>query len=243
MGAEILAFTSWRGVFGVLGVSGLLMLAAVYYGLEETLPQPKRSAGGLRNTLDTFRELLGHSAFMGYALTQGLIMAAMFAYISGSSFVLQEVYGVSPREYAMVFALNGAGIIVASQMAGRLAGRVDARAMLGAGLSISLAGALLLLLTLVAGGGLAGIIPAFFLVVSSVGIISTTTASLALQEQGQRAGSASALLGMLSFIFGGAAAPLVGLGGEGSAMPLAIVILLLSAGASCCFAVLTRRRT
>lgn len=242
IGAEILTFTSWRGVFAVLSVSGLLMFAAVFFGLKETLPSERRSKGGLRNTLKTFRGLLGNTVFMGYAITQGLMMAAMFAYISGSSFVLQEIYDVTPRGYSLVFGLNGAGIIIASQVAGRLAGRVEARKMLSAGLAIAASGALLLLLAVVAGMGLGGVIPAFFLVVSSVGIISATTTSLALQDQGKTAGSASALLGMLSFIFGGAAAPLVGLGGKGTALPLAVVILLLVAAAAGCFAFLTRRR-
>ncbi|MCR2807022.1 multidrug effflux MFS transporter [Paenibacillus soyae] len=242
IGAEILTFTSWRGVFAVLSVSGLLMLAAVWLGLKETLPAERRSKGGLRNTLRTFRGLLGNSVFMGYAITQGLMMAAMFAYISGSSFVLQEIYDVTPRGYSLVFGLNGAGIIIASQIAGRLAGKVEARKMLSAGLALASSGALLLLLAVAADMGLGGVIPAFFLVVSSVGIVSATTTSLALQDQGKTAGSASALLGMLSFIFGGAAAPLVGLGGEGTAWPLALVILLLVVAASGCFAFLTRRR-
>ncbi|RIX60420.1 Bcr/CflA family efflux MFS transporter [Paenibacillus nanensis] len=241
IGAEILTFTSWRGVFAVLAGAGVLMFAAVLTALKETLPQERRLSGGVGTTLRTFKGLLGHPAFMGYAVTQGLMMAAMFAYISGSSFVLQEIYEVTPRGYSLIFGLNGAGIIIASQIAGRLAGKVEARKLLAAGLTLSSAGAILLFVSIWQDLGLAGVIPAFFLVVSSVGIISTTTTSLALQDQGRNAGSASALLGMLSFIFGGAAAPLVGLGGEGTAMPLAVVMLLLVAASVCCFIFLTKR--
>lgn len=118
LGAEILTFTSWRGVFAVLSVSGLLMLAAIIFGLKETLPVERRSRGGIGNTLRTFRTLASDSKFMGYAMTSGFMMAAMFAYISGSSFVLQEMYGVSPRTYSFVFGLNGIGIILTSQIAG-----------------------------------------------------------------------------------------------------------------------------
>lgn len=242
IGAEILTFTSWRGVFAVLAAAGILMFAAVLTGLKETLPPERRLNGGIGTTLRTFKGLLSNSAFMGYAITQGLMMAAMFAYISGSSFVLQEIYEVTPRGYSLIFGLNGLGIIVASQIAGRLAGRVEARRLLTAGLTIASAGAVLLLVSVWQELGLGGVVPALFLVVSSVGIISTTTASLALQDQGRNAGSASALLGMLSFIFGGAAAPLVGLGGEGTAMPLAVVMLLLVAASVCCFVFLTKRK-
>ncbi|QNK56705.1 multidrug effflux MFS transporter [Paenibacillus sp. PAMC21692] len=240
IGAEIVTFTSWRGVFAVLSASGLLMLAAVYVGLRETLPVDRRSRGGLRNTLATFRKLLGNSVFMGYAFTQGLMMAAMFAYISGSSFVLQELYGVTPRGYSLVFGLNGAGIILASQIAGRLAGKVPARRLLAAGLSMASLGAIILMAAVLLGLGLPMVIAGFFFVVSSIGITSATTTSLALQDQGRSAGSASALLGMLSFVFGGIAAPLVGLGGEGTALPLAIVMMALIAAAVVCYALFTR---
>ncbi|GBG11528.1 putative Bcr/CflA family drug resistance efflux transporter [Paenibacillus agaridevorans] len=188
----------------------------------------------------TFRKLLGNSAFMGYAFTQGLMMAAMFAYISGSSFVLQELYGVTPRGYSLVFGLNGAGIILASQIAGRLAGKVPARRLLAAGLSMASLGAIILMAAVLLDLGLPMVIAGFFFVVSSIGITSATTTSLALQDQGRSAGSASALLGMLSFVFGGIAAPLVGLGGEGTALPLAIVMMALIAGAVVCFTLFTR---
>src|SRR5690606_2808446 len=111
------------------------------------------------NTISTFRKLLGNSVFMGYAFSQGLMMAAMFAYISGSSFVLQELYGVTPRGYSLVFGLNGAGIILASQIAGRLAGKVPARRLLAIGLSIAAAGAVVLMSAVAFELGLPAVIP------------------------------------------------------------------------------------
>lgn len=242
IGAEILNFTSWRGVFAVLSVSGLLMMAAIYFGLRETLPAERRQSGGLGNTLRIFGRLTGDRVFMGYAMTQGFMMAAMFAYISGSSFVLQEIYNVTPRTYSYIFGLNGIGIIIASQIAGRLAGKVEARKLLITGLAMAACGSVLLLATAFMKLELPMIVAGFFLVVSSLGITSATTTSLALQDQGQNAGSASALLGMLSFIFGGLAAPLVGLGGEGTAVPLAIVISSLVLAAFICYVLLTKRK-
>jgi MFS transporter, DHA1 family, multidrug resistance protein len=240
MGAEVLEFTSWRGVFAVLSLMGVLMLLGVIFGMKETLPVDRRARGGIRNSLKTFRRLIGEATFMGYALTQGFVMAAMFAYISGSSFVLQELFGVSPQIYSLIFGINGAGIILAGQIAGRLAGRVRERKLLGSGLVMSSSGSLLLLLAGLFHLGLYIIIPALFLVVSSVGLIAITTSSLALQNQGQSAGTASALLGMLSFIIGGAVAPLVGLGGTETILPLAIVIAVLVLAAVTCFVFLSK---
>lgn len=240
-GAEVLVYTSWRGVFGVLSLLGVLMLLAVIFGLKETLPPHRRSQGGIRHSLSTFRRLLGDWSFMGYAMIQGFIMAAMFAYISGSSFVLQELFGVSPRGYSLIFGINGAGIILAGQVAGRLAGRVRDRNILGSGLVMAGLGALLLLLAAWFELGLYFVVPALFLVVSSVGLIATTTSSLALQNQGQSAGTASALLGMLSFIIGGIAAPLTGLGGGAAVLPLAIIIAVLVSASALCYFIVSRR--
>ncbi|MBW7475443.1 multidrug effflux MFS transporter [Paenibacillus oenotherae] len=241
LGAEVLVYTSWRGVFAVLSGIGVLMLLAVMFGLKETLPPERRSRGGFFHSLATYRRLLGDSSFIGYALIQGFIMAGMFAYISGSTFVLQEIFGVSARSYSLIFGINGIGIIVAGQIAGRLAGRVRERTILGSGLVLSFSGGLLLLLAALVGGGLYVVLPALFLVVASVGLIATTTSSLAMQNQGQSAGTASALLGMLSFIVGGAAAPLVGIGGSASILPMAVVIAVLNILALVCFLFLTKR--
>ncbi len=241
-GAEILQFTSWRGVFFVLSGLGLAMLLAVWFGMGETLPEERRMPGGISSTLSTFKRLSRDSSFMGYALTQGFVSAAMFAYISGSSFVLQEIYKVSPRGFSLIFALNGAGIILMSQVAGRLAGKVNTRKLLASGLLIATTGASLLLVAVSLQLGLIAVVIAFFLVVSSVGIVSTTTTSLALQNQGKTAGSASAMLGMLSFVVGGAAAPLVGLGGSGTALPLAVVMAVFVLGAIILFFSLNRKQ-
>lgn len=241
IGGQLLRVTSWRGVFVVLGAIGIAMFVVVLLGLRETLSAERRSKGGLRQTLATFRRLLGDRAFMGYALTQGLVTAAMFAYISGSPFVLQNKFGVSPQMYSAFFAVNGLGIIVASQLAGRLAGRVGERRLLLAGLVLAASGAALLLVSALAGGGLALVAPALFAVVSSVGLVSTATFSLAMQNQGQAAGSASALLGLLSFVIGAIVAPMTGLGGSESDLPMATIIALCEAGAVLCYVFVIRR--
>jgi DHA1 family bicyclomycin/chloramphenicol resistance-like MFS transporter len=238
VGGQILQITTWRGVFVVLAVIGAVMAAAVCFGFRETLPAGRRMSGGVRTTFTAFGRLLRDRTFMGFAFTQGLVMAAMFAYIAGSPFVLQDIFGLSPQMYSLCFAVNGLGIIIASQTTGRLAERIGESKLLAAGLSIAAAGGVLLLAAAAFGIGLYAILPALFLIVSSVGIVSTSTFALAMQNQGQAAGSASALLGLLSFIFGGVAAPFVGIAGSGTAVPLAIVIAVCEAGAIVSYLVL-----
>ncbi|MCP1134245.1 multidrug effflux MFS transporter [Paenibacillus polysaccharolyticus] len=241
IGGQILTYTSWRGVFILLSLIGVLALLAVIFGLGETLPAQKRSSGGLKQTLLTFGSITRNRLFMGYALTQGLAMAGMFAYISGSPFVLQKIYGVSPQMFSICFAINGLGIILASQIAGRLAGKVSETRLLIAGLLIAAVGGTSLLIAILAGGGLISVLIPLFMVVSSVGLINTASFALAMADQAKSAGSASALIGVMTFLFGGLVAPLVGLGGEHTAVPMGIVIACADLGALFLYVVMIRR--
>jgi DHA1 family bicyclomycin/chloramphenicol resistance-like MFS transporter len=240
-GAQLLAFTSWRGVFVALSVAGVALLVAVLAGVRETLPAAQRESGGLKHTARTFWQLLRERAFMGYALTGGLAFSAMFGYISGSPFVLQEVYGVTPQQFSLIFGLNAFGLIAMGQIGGRLSGRVPPLALVVTGLATGLAGAVLLLTAALTGLGLPGIVGGLFVIMLGQGLVLPGTGALALASQPARvAGSASALLGVLQFALGALAAPLVGLAGAGTAVPMAGVMLGLLSCAALTFAVLAR---
>lgn len=241
LGGQLLQFTSWRGVFIVLTFIGVLMLLAVLFWLPETLTVEKRSKGGVMNTISTFGTLLRDRKFVGLALCQGFISAAMFAYISGSPFVLQDIFGVSPQTFGLIFAANGIGIIIAGQITGRLAGRVSERRLFVSGIILATIGGSTLLLAIVGGAGLILILPTLFIVVSCVGIVGTAGASMALQNYGHAAGSASALLGLLSYILGALVMPLVGIMGSGTAVPMGVVIFGADLGAVLCYLLLVRR--
>ncbi|WHY19235.1 multidrug effflux MFS transporter [Paenibacillus sp. G2S3] len=224
IGGQLLRVTTWKGIFLVLFAAGIIFCLTILLRLPETLPKERRSKSGLKGTLLTFRVLLGNRKFMGYALSQGFVTASMFAYISGSSFVLQNIFAVTPQVYSLIFAVNGIGIIITGQIAGRLAGKVSETKLLLSGLLLCTMGGILLLLTVLVGGGLIPILICLFAVVSSVGIVGATSFSLAMQDQGETAGSASALIGLIPLLLGSCVAPLVGLGGVESALPMAIVM-------------------
>ncbi|MFF5205907.1 multidrug effflux MFS transporter [Streptosporangium sp. NPDC000396] len=233
IGGEILRVTSWRGVFALIAILGVALVVAVLTALPETLGRERRRPGGLGTTLRTFRQLVADRAFAGYALSSGLAFAAMFAYISGSPFVIQDVYGLSPQAFSLIFALNGAGIVAAGQVSGRLSARFPATILLASGLATSLGGALILLAAVLTGAGLPVPLAGMFLVVSGIGLTMPNGAALALSGQPpERAGTASALLGLAQFVIGGAAAPLVGAFGTHTAVPMAVVITALAAGAA-----------
>lgn len=243
VGGQLLEFTTWHGVFVALGLIGAVMLLVVVLGLPETLPVHRRSKAGIGNTLTTFGGLLKDRVFMGYALSQGLVTAAMFAYIAGSPFVFQKIFGVSPQGFSMIFAMNGLGIIIASQITGRLAGKVKETKLFVTGITLAGIGGVSLLAMISLQAGLVAVLVPLFFVVSSVGIVGATGFSLAMQNQSKTAGSASALQGLLSFISGGIVAPLVGIGGEDTAVPMGIVIALATLGAILCYLLMIRRKT
>ncbi|XVQ08609.1 multidrug effflux MFS transporter [Spirillospora sp. CA-255316] len=233
LGGQLLRVTPWPGVFVALAGIGVALFLAALAGLPETLPPGSRAGGGVRATLATFRGLLADRVFVGYALALGLSFGAMFVYISGSPFVLQDLHHLSPQAFSAVFGINAVGIVAAGQVGGRLAGRVPLRRLLGCGLAVAAAGGAALLAAVLAGAGLAIVLPALFLVIAAQGLILPNATALGLAGRPPRvAGSASALLGVAQFAIGGAAAPLAGLGGSDTAAPMAAAIAALVAGAA-----------
>ncbi|MFB4280160.1 MULTISPECIES: multidrug effflux MFS transporter [unclassified Nonomuraea] len=242
-GAQLLAFTSWRGVFVALSLAGVVLLLAVLTGVRETLPPSERESGGLKHTVRTFWQLLRDRAFMGFALTGGLAFAAMFGYISGSPFVLQEVYGATPQQYSLIFGLNALALTATAQLGGRLSGRVPPTLLVRIGLFTGLIGAVLLMTAALADLGLWGIVAGLFVIMLGQGLTLPGTGALALGSQpAQIAGSASALTGVLQFALGAAAAPLVGLAGSGTAVPMACVMLGLITCSALTFMILGRAK-
>jgi DHA1 family bicyclomycin/chloramphenicol resistance-like MFS transporter len=232
VGGQLLHVTDWRGIFVVLAAIGLVLLVVAARAVPETLAFAGRTTGGLGAMSAALREVGSDRAFLGYALSSGLTFSAMLAYIAGSSFVLQDIYGLSPQAFGAVFALNGLGLVVCTQVNRRLIGRFTPHSLLFAGMVISTVGAATLCIAVATGDApLGAILPAFFLLVASLGLVQPNSTTLAMAPHPHVAGSASALLGVLQSSGGALVAPLVGIAGTTSAVPLAIVIAALTAGA------------
>lgn len=204
LGAQLLRLPSWRGVFGALALLGLAVLAATATLLPETLPTAWRRPAGLPTALRTLRDLLRDRPFTGYLLTGSLGFAALFAYIAGSSFTLQRIYGASPQTYGLLFALNSIGLVAGGRLNGRfLLGRLPSHRILAAGLAVlGCAGAALVLLTTTTHAGQPWVAAALFLTACPVGLILPTTTALCLQRAPHASGSVSALLGTTEFLMG-----------------------------------------
>jgi DHA1 family bicyclomycin/chloramphenicol resistance-like MFS transporter len=244
IGGQILRVTDWRGVFVVLTVIGALLAALVWARLPETLPVAERHTGGVVDALHSMRRLLADLPFTGYMLTGGFAFAALFAYISASPFVVQEIYGASPQTFSLLFGVNSVGLVVVGQINGKvLVGRVGLDRVLGVGLLVVTAAAAALLLMTAGVFGEVGLFPVaagLFVLMSAMGVTLPNAQSLALLRTKHSAGSASALLGTSSFLIGAVASPLVGMAGEDTAVPMAVVQLAAALVALVCFMAMCR---
>ncbi len=242
LGAQVLRATSWRGVFVVLAVTGALLLALSVVLLKETLPPAARHPAGPRTVARTFARLLRDRPFVLHGLAGGLGFSAMFAYIAGSSFVLQEVYGLSPLAFSAAFALNAGSFVVVSQLGARLVRRFGSRRLLLWGGGQQVTGAVLLTVAVLSDAPLWLVMVGLVVAVSGVGFIGPNATALALADHGQVAGAASALTGMASFVLGGVTAPLTGVG-DRPAVSMAVVVLGAAVlGLACAVGAGARRR-
>jgi DHA1 family bicyclomycin/chloramphenicol resistance-like MFS transporter len=228
LGGAVLAVSTWRAVFAVLTVLGLLLLLAVVKAVPESLPPERRQSGGTAGTFRAMGTLLSGRAFMGYVLVLALVSAALFTYISGSSFVFENLHGVSSTTYSLIFATNAVGMLIAGAVFSRLVARgVRLNSLLAAGLGLALLGALAQVLLVVAvGETLAGTWITLFVTVSAIGMVFPATMSIGQALGRATPGAASAVLGGLQFLFGALASPLVGLFGEDSSLPMATIMLI-----------------
>lgn len=225
IGGQLLVFFGWRAIFWLLAGFGLLCMALVIFLLPETLPPERRAHAGLAPALRVYGSILSDRHFVGYALAGGFISAGMFAYISGSPFVLIEDYGVAPEQYGFIFGANALGLILVSQINRRLLGSFSSEGILHTTLLVVvLAGITLVGVTITGLGGLVGLLIPLFVCIAGVGLVGPNSSALAMESYGRTAGSASAMLGALQFAVGTLAGTLVGVLHNGTALPMAGVI-------------------
>ncbi|MFC0704968.1 multidrug effflux MFS transporter [Cellulomonas uda] len=241
LGGWLTTMTDWRGLYVFLSVVGALLLLIALTLFPETLPAQQRTSGGFARTARDYRLLLSDRTYLGAVLSQGFVYAALFAYLAGATYVLQGIYGLSPQGYALAFGLNSAGFMVAGHLAARAAQRWGNHATVLAGTALAGLGAAGLLLAGLTHVPVGVVIVSLFVLACGVAFSSPPATTLALAGYPQIAGTASSLLGMVRFGFGGVAAPLVGVAGAASILPLGVVTLTCLALAAGTFLALTAR--
>ncbi|TDZ98504.1 multidrug effflux MFS transporter [Mycobacteroides salmoniphilum] len=241
IGAAILQLSHWRVSFWVVAAVAALMFVAVAVGVPETLPADNRHGGGLSHLAGTTRAVLRNRNYVGYLLVFSASMGMTFAYVATSAFVLQSMNGLSPLVYSITFAFNAVGLTVATIAAARLANRVSTRKVVGAGLAASAVAAVILLVgAMWFGMPLPVALVGFFILMSAQGLIGPNAGALASDAVPEHPGTGSALLGFLQWCMAGGIAPLAGLGGTETAVPMAAIVAVLAGTSAVALGVLTR---
>ncbi len=224
IGSQLLRVVDWREIFVVLAAYGVLIAAIARIWLRETRPAHMRSGAGLAAVRARYRRLLSDGAFMGVALVGAMTFTTLFSYLSASSFVLQDQYGLSAQAYGLVFGLNSIGVVIGTQVSARLMRVLAPRDVATGGLLMMTAGALALFVCSLFDSGLFGVVVPLFFVVSPLGFIMPAVQVMALQDHGAQAGTAASLIGAMNFGVAGLVSPIVGMLGA-TATSMAIVML------------------
>jgi DHA1 family bicyclomycin/chloramphenicol resistance-like MFS transporter len=227
LGGYLLLWFGWEAIFWLLTALAITSGAAVALRLPETHDRSTAHSLSLGSVLERYAGLLADRHFMGYALSGGMNAAGMFAYIAGSPFVFIELHRVAPEHFGWIFGTNAAGLILASQVNGRILHRFGADRILRLGNLLQTVAGLALLLSAATGlGGFLGIAVPLFVYVGCVGLVSPNAIALAMAPHGAQAGAASALVGTLQFSIAAIAATAVGAIHQQSALPMAMIVAI-----------------
>ncbi|ASU78704.1 Bcr/CflA family drug resistance efflux transporter [Actinopolyspora erythraea] len=238
-GGTIIANFGWRPVFWVLAALTLVMVLGTLTHVRETLPESARTGDGLTAMLGGARAVLTNRGYAGYLLTFCFSFAGLFAYISASPFVIQNVMGMSTSAYTIVFSFNALLVLITSSVASALAGRVAYRSMITAGLTAAVLASAVLVVAVFGGVPTVPVLVSFACFQGALGFVLSNTTVLALAEAGCHAGTGSAFLGCLQFVLAAAVSPLVGIMGEDTAVPMGIAVIVSILLAVLAFSVLT----
>lgn len=243
LGGLLLEILNWRALFIVLAGFGALCLFFIWKTLIESRDTKNAEPLQLGRVLRNYGVLLRHRPFMASTLASGFAFAGLFAYIAGSPFVVMQLHGLTPQQYSWMFGANSFGLIAASQLNMFLLRRYDMKRLLQAGLFLAATASLFLLtLGLLDKLSLPLLLGGFFLFTSSIGIIAPNAGASALADQGEKAGTASALMGALQFGIATLAGASMSLWHDGSATPL-VTVMALCGGGACLMPFLLTRNT
>jgi len=232
-GAAVLELAGWRAIFWLLAAFGVACWLAVFFRLRESRSEATAALARSENPFRAYRALMGERRLIGYALGGGLNGALLFTYISSSSGLMIETFGFTPFAYTVVFGANAFGVIGAGQVNRMLLRRLTPDQVLArASLAALGFGALLLVAAETGIGGAWTVLPLLFCCLASYGLMAGNTMAGALSVDPARAGSTSALMGGLSFAAGAFASWLGGVLHDGTALPMAAVMLACLLGSS-----------
>ncbi|WFR71650.1 multidrug effflux MFS transporter [Prescottella defluvii] len=217
IGGALLVALDWRGIFVALALIGVVIALIAIFALPETLPPDRRRPGGLGPVLRTYGMLLRDRTFVALTLVASVVMASLFVYVSGASFVYQDQFDLDQQQFALVFSAGAFSMIGATQLNVRLLRRWSPRRIVQWSLTAAVAlGLVAVVVAFFTIGGMAGFVATLWIMLGAVCFVLPNAPALALSRHGEAAGTAAALLGSMQYAVGAVVAPLVGLLGNTS---------------------------
>jgi DHA1 family bicyclomycin/chloramphenicol resistance-like MFS transporter len=233
IGSQLLLVMPWPGIFVFLAGYGALVIVASLFLVRETLPPEKRGQSGM-TAGQRYKALFTDRIFVGLLVVGGMNFAGLFTYLSASPFLFQDIFGFSPQDYGLLFAINSLGIVAGVQTSSRLIRHVPPQWILACSTAWMFLMALLIVLFDQAGFGLWGVLVPLWFYIMGTGFTFPCVQVLALSSHGAQAGTAASLLGAATFMTAGLISPVVGWLGISSATPMGAVqaacILMAIAG-------------
>lgn len=234
MGGQLLIFSTWRFIFLILAVfSTVLLVGSVLF--KESLPPEKRITGDIGSAFKNYGTLLKDKGFIGQTLVQLFAFGAFFAYITGSSFVYQNIFTLTAQQFSYIFGINSCGIILASTISARLSNVMTTKNILQFSLWQLTIGAILFTIAMIFQFSLISTSIILFFTVCTVSVFGSAGFSMAMAKYGHLAGSASAILGFAGMFSAGFVAPLVGIGGENTGVPMGVVMIVCAVISLICY--------
>lgn len=220
IGSQLLLIVDWRGIFYVLAAYGAVVLLATWLFIVETLPPARRIETGHTTVRDRYRSVFSDRVFVGVAIISGMTFSGLFAYLSASSFLFQQVYGMDPQEFGILFAVNSIGVVVGVQVSARLAKYVGPQWILSVSTAVLLLSAVAIVVVDLLDLGLIAILLPLWFFLTACGFGFPMVQVLALVNHPKEAGTAASVLGALNFGLAGAISPIVGVLGIDTAVPM-----------------------
>lgn len=233
IGSQLLGIMDWPGIFWFLAAYGALVVVAAFIFIVETLPPEKRKFDGV-SVADRYRAVFSDRIFVGTLLVGGLNFAALFTYLSASTFLFQTTYGFTPQEYGYLFAVNSLGVVTGVQLAARIMRHTGPQWVIAWATVAQVAAAAAMIIFDQLGFGLWGVIIPLWFFICATGFMFPSVQVLGLARNGRQAGTAASLLGATTFGFAGLITPVVGIIGVKTATPMALIMgcsILLAIGA------------
>ena len=216
IGSQLLLIMPWPGIFYFLAGYGTLVIIAAILLVRETLPRELRGTSGM-TAGQRYKLLFSDRIFVGLLLLGGMNFAGLFAYLSASPFLFQDVYGFTPQQYGLLFGINSLGIVAGVQTSSRVIRRVPPQWILACSTAWMFVMAVLIVIFDQLGFGLWGVMVPLWFYILGTGFTFPCVQVLALSKHGAQAGTAASLLGAATFMMAGIVSPVVGWFGDISA--------------------------